>query len=106
MHTLYTERQVVEYLSKLGFVATAEHMRTMDREGGTLATQYTFRSVVDGLTKNLCKDQISMYWLTLNEVYIASKRAGLSQSVLTMFTEIDELDGTKEDHVTTNQFVE
>lgn len=78
MQNLYTELQVAQMLSKIGMIATSEHMRTMDRAGRSMATLYTFKSVVAGLEKYFSKDPISMYWLTLNEVYIASKRAGLT----------------------------
>lgn len=42
----------------------------------------------------------------LNEVFVASKQRGLSQSVLTLFTDIDELDGANDGHVRTEQFVD
>jgi hypothetical protein len=36
----------------------------------------------------------------LNKVYIETKRAGSTSEVLTIFTEVDELDGNKDGHVT------
>ena len=39
-------------------------------------------------------------------IYIESKRADLSQTIFTIFTEIDELDGVKDGYVSTQQFKE
>lgn len=37
-------------------------------------------------------------------MFVASKQRGLSQSVLTLFTDVDELDGENDGHVTDQQF--
>ena len=35
----------------------------------------------------------------LNAIYIESKHLGLTQTMFTIFTEVDELDGAKEGHI-------
>ena len=70
INLMYSERQMCEYISKIGRVATSQHMQTMDRDGRALSTTFTFSSVIDGLNRYLLKDQITMYWATLNEIYI------------------------------------
>ena len=39
-------------------------------------------------------------------IYLESKRQDLSQTVFTIFTEIDEIDGTKDGYVNTQQFID
>lgn len=39
-------------------------------------------------------------------IYLESKRQDLSQTVFTIFTDIDEIDGTKDGHVSTQQFID
>lgn len=43
---------------------------------------------------------------TLNVVFIVSKRLEMYQKILTMFTEVDELDGSKDGYVKPREFVD
>ena len=52
------------------------------------------------------RNQAQMFQETLNKIYIESKRLDLCQTIFTTFTNIDELDGDKDGHVETKQFVD
>ena len=51
------------------------------------------------------RNQAQMFQETLNKIYIESKRLDLCQTIFTTFTNIDVLDGDKDGHVETKQFV-
>lgn len=65
---------------------------------------HNIQKVVARYRQYLVKSPAQIYQDILNEIFVASKQRGLSQSVLTLFTEIDELDGEKDGHVSIQQF--
>jgi hypothetical protein len=113
----YAAAELAQFLSCL---APAEYMPTANAgraPGLGDTTQYTMpagsqqnlqsysiQKVVARYRRYLMKSPDQMYQDILNEIFVASKQRGLSQSVLTLFTEIDELDGEKDGHVTIQQF--
>ena len=60
---------------------------------------YKVQQVAARYRQYLTKSQDQLLQDILNEVFVASKQRGLSQSVLTLFTDIDELDGENDGHV-------
>jgi len=62
--------------------------------------------VQDGFRKLFNKSPDALYQETLSMIYLESKRQDLSQTVFTIFTEIDEIDGTKDGYVNTQQFID
>jgi Ca2+-binding EF-hand superfamily protein len=62
--------------------------------------------VQQGFSRLFNKSAETLYQDTLNHIYIESKQQDLTQTIYTIFTEIDELDGLKEGNVHTTQFVE
>ena len=47
-----------------------------------------------------------MFKDTLSHIYLESKKRNLSQTIFTIFTEIDEIDGSKDGYVSTQQFID
>ena len=54
---------------------------------------YRLPSVVDSLRKFDVSDRVALYNKTLTQVMIMTKRIGKSIDLLTLFTEVDGLDG-------------
>lgn len=83
----------------------ANDSRGQSQPGGP-GNVYTLNSVLDGFRKLFNKSPDALYQETLSMIYLESKRQDLSQTVFTIFTEIDEIDGTKDGYVNTQQFID
>lgn len=83
----------------------ANDSRGRSQPGGP-GNVYTLNSVQDGFRKLFNKSPDALYQETLSMIYLESKRQDLSQTVFTIFTEIDEIDGTKDGYVNTQQFID
>ena len=67
---------------------------------------YSLDSVINGFRSLFTKSSAALFQDTLCIIYLESKRQDLSQTIFTIFTEIDEIDGAREGHVTTQQFID
>ena len=54
---------------------------------------------MQGFQSLFTKSAEAMYQDTLNQIYIHSKQQDMTQTMFTIFTDIDELDGLKEGFV-------
>lgn len=74
-------------------------------QAGT-AEVYSLDSVTAGFRALFTKSSVALFQDTLCTIYLEAKRQDLSQTMFTIFTEIDEIDGNRDGYVTTQQFID